>query len=195
MNQIRDGLSQKFHVYDDSILDRVMAAGKLITVKKGEFLSTWHNPFLDIGFLISGLFRGFVLDENGEEHTDCIPKTYLDPLTTKPDFQNPLPINYQALEDSTIFVIPMDLAIQITQENPAIMQAINEIIIQSFNQHWQIKQVLYQLKGIDKYRWFLENHGDLINRRPLEHIASYLGITPVSLSRFRKQIREENGEI
>lgn len=194
MNNIRNGLSRKFHVDDESVLERVMQAGKLATIKKGEYLSTWHKPFEDIALLINGLFRGFVLDENGEEHTDCIPQDYLDTITAKPDFKNSMPINFQALEDSTVFIIPMELAIQLAQENPNIMQAINEITVSSLNKHWQVKQVLYQLKGIDKYRWFLENHGDLINRVPLEHIASYLGITPVSLSRFRKQIRDENGE-
>ena len=37
-----------------------------------------------------------------------------------------------------------------------------------------------------RYEYLLKNHSGLLNRVPLGHIASYLGITQVSLSRIRK---------
>jgi len=40
-----------------------------------------------------------------------------------------------------------------------------------------------------RYLSFIENSPTLINRIPLSHIASYLGITQQSLSRIRKNIR------
>lgn len=40
----------------------------------------------------------------------------------------------------------------------------------------------------DRYDELITNSPSLIQRVPLKHIASYLGITPVSLSRIRKQI-------
>ena len=39
-----------------------------------------------------------------------------------------------------------------------------------------------------RYQRLLEIHGFLIERVPLKYIASYLGITPVSLSRIRKRV-------
>lgn len=41
----------------------------------------------------------------------------------------------------------------------------------------------------DRYQALLENNPDLIKRVQLCHIASYLGITQVSLSRIRSEIR------
>jgi len=40
----------------------------------------------------------------------------------------------------------------------------------------------------ERYRKFLEEHPDLVLRVPQHIIASFLGITPVSLSRIRKRI-------
>jgi hypothetical protein len=39
-----------------------------------------------------------------------------------------------------------------------------------------------------KYRIFLEKFPHLANRGPLHYLASYLGITPQSLSRVRKKL-------
>jgi hypothetical protein len=40
----------------------------------------------------------------------------------------------------------------------------------------------------DRYRKFEEQNKDLLQRVPQHIIASFLGITPVSLSRIRKRI-------
>jgi CRP-like cAMP-binding protein len=42
----------------------------------------------------------------------------------------------------------------------------------------------------ERYRKFEELHGDLLLRVPHHMIASYLGITPVSMSRIRKRLME-----
>ena len=43
--------------------------------------------------------------------------------------------------------------------------------------------------AIDRYKDLLNDHPDLVQRVPLGHIASYLGITQVSLSRVRAELR------
>lgn len=40
----------------------------------------------------------------------------------------------------------------------------------------------------DRYLHLLENRADLLNKVPQHHIASYIGVTPESLSRIRKRI-------
>ena len=40
----------------------------------------------------------------------------------------------------------------------------------------------------ERYRTLVNETPDLLNRVPLQYIASYIGVTPVSLSRIRKRI-------
>ena len=43
----------------------------------------------------------------------------------------------------------------------------------------------------ERYRELLKDNPDLLQRMPLECLASYLGITPVSLSRIRAKLKRE----
>jgi hypothetical protein len=42
----------------------------------------------------------------------------------------------------------------------------------------------------EKYNFFMEQHPDLINRVPLKHIATYLGMNEETLSRVRSKYRK-----
>lgn len=42
-----------------------------------------------------------------------------------------------------------------------------------------------------RYQQFLTHHGDLLLRIPHHVIGSYLGITPVSLSRIRRRLQNK----
>ena len=42
----------------------------------------------------------------------------------------------------------------------------------------------------ERYKRLLDSHGFLIERAPLKYLASYLGITAVSLSRIRKRLTQ-----
>lgn len=43
----------------------------------------------------------------------------------------------------------------------------------------------------ERYEYLLQNHPEIIQRVPLQYIASYLGITAVSLSRIRKRCLQD----
>lgn len=58
------------------------------------------------------------------------------------------------------------------------MQAQNQIEMDNFK----------NLSPEERYRNLTETRPDLLNRVPLNYIATYLGITPESLSRIRKRI-------
>ena len=46
----------------------------------------------------------------------------------------------------------------------------------------------------ERYARLLEESPDMLQRLPLEHLASWLGITPVSLSRIRAKMKADDGQ-
>ena len=56
----------------------------------------------------------------------------------------------------------------------------------SMNRH-----ILSSYSAMQRYQWFLEEYPGIIHRVSHKYIASFLGMTPVTLSRLRKTLREE----
>jgi CRP-like cAMP-binding protein len=45
----------------------------------------------------------------------------------------------------------------------------------------------HMLTALKRYEEFIETHRHIVNRVQMQHIASYLGITPTHLSRVRRE--------
>ena len=64
----------------------------------------------------------------------------------------------------------------------------------ALSRHVGIKLAIYKHDAKGKYRWFLENYPGLIDIVKHRHVASFLNITPESLSRVRKEWKQQNEE-
>jgi hypothetical protein len=59
---------------------------------------------------------------------------------------------------------------------------------QYFSQSEQRLYLLRKQKAEDRYRYFIENHPDLLQRVPLQYIATFIGMNLETLSRIRKKL-------
>ncbi|MCD8230941.1 MAG: Crp/Fnr family transcriptional regulator [Clostridiales bacterium] len=162
-------------------------------VKKGEFLVRAGESQPDICFLMEGLLRGFFLDANGKDVTDCFGYRCgtASMAFCQLDAGNISPMTIEILEDSVFFCIPILLILQLQDQYPEIVKFYNKILISALNEHWQMKQILHQYTAIQRYQWFLSEYPGLAERVSNKNIASFLRMTPVTLSRIKRAIREE----
>lgn len=55
--------------------------------------------------------------------------------------------------------------------------------------HWEINNAMYQYQALERYQWFLRNYPNLDEQVNSRYIASFLSITPVTLSRLRRWLK------
>lgn len=81
--------------------------------------------------------------------------------------------------------------LELREQYSEIVELYNRFLISALNEHWKLKQVLVQYSAIQRYQWFMKEYPGLIDRVSNKHIASFLGMTPVTLSRLRRVIKGE----
>ncbi len=63
----------------------------------------------------------------------------------------------------------------------------NELLLRRFMHYAKLFFSRIKDKPAERYEDLIKNHPNILRRVPQHYIASYLGITPVSLSRIRNR--------
>lgn len=179
------------HITEQELLQRINDAAELRTIKKGEKIIHMGDSIDYIYFNIHGIFRGFFCDINGKEITDCFVYEYGTSLAAAFDINKESPITIQALTDAQILRIPTKEVIHWIKEYNEISEQYLQLLLQSVNEHWELKVALCIYPAMERYLWFLKKYPGLIDRVNNRYIASYLNITPVTLSRLRGIIKNQ----
>ena len=174
----------------DADIEKIIAALKVRHVKKKKNILNEGELSNAMYFLNEGLCRYYLVDEKGTEHTIELvaqhnwfgdAKSFL--------AGEPAGINIEALEDSHVFMIQHSDLNRFYDEIPMFERMVRKII-----EHYFLK-ALERIKKVsrpsysaqERYKEFLNSHPKLVNRVPLVHLSSYLGIAPETLSRLRQQ--------
>lgn len=174
----------------DARLAQVLTKNSQIKfIKKGDILQHVGSKSTELYFLVNGLLRGFLLDAKGKEVTDCFIHAHGAPVVSSIDLGEPSLLSIEALEDSELIAISFSVVLPLVCSNMELVTLYNRLLSNSLKMHWENKTALVQYTATERYQWFLENYPGLIERINHGYIASFLGITPVSLSRVRRLLR------
>lgn len=159
-------------------------------LKKGDRIVTAGEVQNTLSFLTRGILRGYVVDENGEEVTDCFIYQSGDVAMGCNGLDEPSLISIEALTPCELLRVPVSAVVDLFSREPGILCAHNKLLREDLKRHWELKRILYQ-PAMQRYQWFLAAHPGLSERVSSKYVASILGITPVTLSRLKKRLREE----
>lgn len=160
--------------------------------KNGFFVRAGEIPD-SVGFLISGILRLYYIDENGTEFIKsfCVENNVIAAYSALL-LNEPARLFIQALEDSSLLVAPY-AAYQKLMSGHHCWQIIDHKLTQGlFIKKEKRESELLLDDAETRYLKFMADYPDLNERLKQHHIASYLGITPVSLSRIRSKLKKIN---
>jgi CRP/FNR family transcriptional regulator, anaerobic regulatory protein len=144
----------------------------------------------ELYYILKGLIRLYYT-KDGEEITGYIFKENLF-ASSYDSFLRQVPSvqTLETLEDCDLLVISYKSLQQLYDDLPKMHIVARKVSEQRFiNAQLMLSSFILDSPE-ERYIRFQEQHGDLLLRVPHHIIASYLGITPVSLSRIRKRLME-----
>jgi CRP-like cAMP-binding protein len=157
--------------------------------KASEFFIESGEKCNQMAFLISGVFRFCFIDNKGNEVTSYFMKEndFVCNITSFFEFS----VSSGSIQAETNCSVVQfsrtswDLFCNTIPEwENSFQKIVNETLVTKIN----FQRSLLNLDAKDSYLQFLKTYPSILQRVPLNHIASFLGITPFSLSRIRKSI-------
>ncbi len=181
-------ISNYLKVSEKSLLEFITKV-EVETVPKGTTFIRKNKPNKFEYFILKGICRSMVQNEEGDLITISFfqNQSVITPhvIRTSDETSN---LSFETLTDTIVGMVDAEEFLQLMIENIEIRTFANmvlqEELVQKVNK--EINMASVNAKG--RLTAFRGNHKNLENLIPHEMIASYLGITTISLSRLRKEL-------
>lgn len=170
-------------------LDYVVSFFHPLPLKKDEYFLQIGKKCEQVAFVAEGILRIYYPNDNGDE-TTCyfaLPNEFVTSFTS---FTSGTPSveNIQAIVPATIFVINKKDLDMLYNKIP-VMQELGRKAAENLAIIMEKRISLFLNNTAEqRYAYLLKHNSTLIQKVPLQYLASYLGISPQHLSRLRRNI-------
>lgn len=161
------------------------------TLKKGEHLFYIDDKVEDFYFLIEGLARYYYLTFDGKEFNKSFAEKQGHLLSSISSVSHGTgsPFSVEVLSDFTTLYISYKNLLLLGEKykewNDLLLRIYENLVIKKEKREADF----LLLNARQRYEKFLEDYSMIEDAVPNYHIASYLGITDVALSRIRKEMK------
>lgn len=170
------------------IMDLVRLA-KRRELKAGDIFIAEGATTKRLGYIRSGLIRAYLLKPNSDEASVML--RWEKQVVASLDclfFERPSRFIYQAMEDTVVMEIDYHQAQQIIDKSPKLSAQRQGLLLEMLGQAMDRLESFILLSPEERYQKLVKEKPNIVERVADKHLATLLGITPVSLSRIRKRI-------
>lgn len=155
---------------------------------KSHFIRADQIP-VKFGIVVIGLFRYVYISQEGKEFTKVfMPEGSFISSYSAMISKTTSYFFIEALEESGVLVISYNNWQKLKAQNPRWNLLLVKLLEKGYSVKEKREREFLLLDAESRYRIFLEEYPDLEKRVKQHMIASYLGITPIALSRIRKNM-------
>src|SRR5688572_10049608 len=175
------------HPMSEGLTQRIIAITKISNYPKRTILLKEGDVNNHICMMISGLVRSYYLNEGRDITSRFMDEGFI--ITSWISFYTRKPGNefIETQEDTMLACVHYNDIQKLYDEFPEFNIIGRKQVEYSFYMSELRTRMLRKHTAEEKYKFFLENHSNLLQRVSLKHIATYLGMSEETLSRVRSQ--------
>jgi CRP-like cAMP-binding protein len=195
MEQIQNLLQSQFPFLLQTDIEILLKIATLKSYKnKQSILRVGQIPNI-IGFIFTGMIRGYHIDGEGEEKTVFLRPTHTF-FSTPETIQGMQPSKYayEAIGEAVVLEFSFSAFEQLTFTNLAIARLFTEGLKETVLTLVFRVEMLAGKTPEERYDALLKQYPQFFQKAYNKYIANYLGITPNSLSRIIKRKKEGKGK-
>lgn len=165
---LKDGISFFSAEKEKNLIKPLHVADRLFFLEKGTVRSFYQKDYKDINtefFFENDFFTAFT--------------SFLTQEKTN--------LHFQCIEQCDLISIPRELLDKLLREDTKWNILLNNILAKEYIKKCRRESSFLLWDANERYHYFLKQFPDADNRIPLFHIASYLGMSPETLSRIRSK--------
>lgn len=178
---------QLFRAIPEEEQQLILSVFKPIALNEGDYLLRSGQVCRQLFFICSGVLRIVIVNEKGVEVTHYFLKqnqfcTILNSFNSEAVAEE----NIQAACEAGVLAVNKADLLALYEKLPYVEPLINQVIQQGLLDKIRTRNTYLGQDSATRYKLFMMQQADIALQVSLGDIASYLGITPQSLSRIRR---------
>jgi CRP-like cAMP-binding protein len=189
MNRTVTDYLQQFRPISAADRDTILSAFTPLAVEEGQFLSREGKVCTQLYYICSGILRIVSTTEKGTDRTHYFYKeNQICTILKSFDEGTVADAGIQAACDGEVLLIARPRLHQLIASLPWLKDVMDRVFQRQLLEKVETRNAYLGVDAETQYKLFVERQPDIALRVPMKDIASYLGITPQSLSRIRRNI-------
>lgn len=168
-------------------LQLIASVSVIKNVRKRQYLLQQGDVWKFNAFVCAGFLHTYAIDDKGIKHIlNFSPENYWTGDRESLATGEPSKFNIEAIEDSEVLLIEKEPFEMLCRSIPAFNDLVNAVLQKSFVVSQSRIHATISFSAEEKYADFIKKYPSIANRIPQHMIASYIGITPETLTRIRR---------